>query len=113
MKLLLLFKNVTELINNKLSILYKSQNCSTTSLLFQSKPGQQLGVAGNTSGAQPQVITTQAQIRPQLVASTGQIISSQPVLNSQMLQAMTALQQQYPGQQMISAPGQSPAIITG
>ena len=88
-----------------------SKNCS-----FQSKPGQQLGVAGNTAGAQPQLITSQAQIRfsqPQLVASTGQLISSQPVLNSQMLQAMTAFQQQYPGQQMMSAPGQSPTIIAG
>ncbi|KAK3590803.1 hypothetical protein CHS0354_038686 [Potamilus streckersoni] len=81
-----------------------------------SKQGQSLSMAGQ---AQPQLISTQAPVRfsqAQLVSSTGQIITSQPMLTNQIMQAMAAnLQQGIPiaHQPILSAPNQSPTIITG
>lgn len=74
-----------------------------------------------SQAGQSQLINTQAPIRfsqPQIVSSTGQIISShvQPMLaNQAVLQAMASLQQQgipLAHQQLLSAPGQSPTILS-
>lgn len=108
----------TPIVLGQLSVL---PNQMGNSQGFVTSKGQTLSVAMANNGQQ--MLTTQAAAlrftQPQLVSSTGQIISSQPLYTNQaMLQAMAAnLQQQAiplaTHQSLLSGTGQSQAILAG
>jgi len=84
----------------------------------QSKQGQAIGMATNAGQGQIQLNSSQGTLRfsqPQIVASNSnaQLISSQPVFTSQMIQAMASQLQQFPQQQIMLAQGQTQPLGTG
>ncbi|XP_069117547.1 polyhomeotic-like protein 2 isoform X1 [Argopecten irradians] len=107
------------LVLSQLSVLPNPPVANTQGFVTGHSKGQSISLSQT---GQSQLINTQAPIRfsqPQIVSSTGQIISShvQPMLaNQAVLQAMASqLQQQgipLAHQQLLSAPGQSPTILS-
>ncbi|XP_021372534.1 polyhomeotic-like protein 1 isoform X2 [Mizuhopecten yessoensis] len=106
------------LVLSQLSVLPNPQVANTQGFVTGHSKCQSMSLSQT---GQSQLINTQAPIRfsqPQIVSSTGQIISShvQPMLaNQAVLQAMASLQQQgipLAHQQLLSAPGQSPTILS-